>query len=241
MVASGAGRPGPAALPGPALLHALPLPRRGRGAGARRPWSSRPRSSTRLFAEVCGAVGEGLTARGDMDAALSLADRALSGLTEVDDERRMYPLRVAGMVALYVGRLDDGFASTARCSAWHGCTTALRGGDGAARAGPVVHLRRRPGPRPGVRRRTAARGASRLRNPSMLALAWYDQAEALSNLDPARPLEPYQRAVHLAESAGSTFVEGIALVGLASLLGRSQEPAASPSRCSGPSSIAGVG
>ena len=59
----------------------------------------------------------------------------------------------------------------------------------------------------------------------MLALAWYDQAEALSSIDAARAIEPYQRSIQLAESAGSTFVEGIAFVGLASLLGGSQEPA----------------
>ena len=55
----------------------------------------------------------------------------------------------------------------------------------------------------------------------MLSLAWYDQAEAWSMIDPGRAVEPYQRAIELAQSAGSSFVEGIALVGLASLLGRS--------------------
>ena len=34
-----------------------------------------------------------------------------------------------------------------------------------------------------------------LGNPSMLALAWYDQAEALSSVDASRAIESYRRAV----------------------------------------------
>ena len=177
-----------------------------------------------MFAEVSGAVGEGLTARGEMDAALLLADRALSGLTGVDDARRMYALRVHGMVALYAGRLDDGFrehSEMLRLARLHdrpyeegmallglaqSCTYAGHPDRGLAFADEQLRV------------------AVSLRNPSMLALAWYDRAEALSQLDPAQALESYQRAVHLAEDAGSSFVEGIALVGLASSLGRSQDP-----------------
>ena len=77
--------------------------------GERQSWLFPAAERHPLFVEVCGAVGEGLTARGEMEGALTLADRALSGLTGVDDVRRMYALRVDGMVALYVGRLDDGF------------------------------------------------------------------------------------------------------------------------------------
>ncbi len=43
-----------------------------------------------------------------------------------------------------------------------------------------------------------------------------------SSLRPAR--DRYERAISLAQAAGSSFIEGIALVGLASLLGRSGHP-----------------
>jgi len=58
----------------------------------------------------------------------------------------------------------------------------------------------------------------------MLALALYDQAEALSLTEPEAARHRYERAIGLAQAAGSSFVEGIALVGLASLLGRSGRP-----------------
>ena len=44
-----------------------------------------------LFAEVCGAVGEGLTARGEMAAALSLATGALNQLGDPDDRTTDVP------------------------------------------------------------------------------------------------------------------------------------------------------
>jgi predicted ATPase/DNA-binding SARP family transcriptional activator len=177
-----------------------------------------------LFAEVCGAVGEGLTARGEMEPALAVASRGLAGLTEEDDVRRMYALRVAGMVALYVGRLDDAVREHVEMlrlarlhdQAYEEAMALLGLAQACTYAGdPVRGL---------AFAEEQLRVAARLRNPSMLALAWYDQAEALSAVAPARALEPYQRAVHLAESAGSSFVEGIAMVGLASFLGRSDDP-----------------
>ena len=68
------------------------------------------------------------------------------------------------------------------------------------------------------------RVAQQLKNPSMLALALYDQAEPLSLTEPEAARDRYERAIGLAQAAGSSFIEGIALVGLASLLGRSGRP-----------------
>ena len=177
-----------------------------------------------LFPEVCGAVGEGLTARGEMGLAAELADRALSHVSGPDDERRMFGLRLSGMIALYVGRLDDGFddhAEMLRLARLHDhpyeAGMALLGlaqsrtYAGAADEGLAFAEEQYRVVRP-------------LGNPSMSALAWYDLAEAWSIVEPDRAIEPYQRAAGLAESAGATFVEGIALVGLASLLGRSGDP-----------------
>ena len=177
-----------------------------------------------LFAEVCGAVGEGLTARGEMAAALSLATSALNQLNDPDDARRMYLLRVVGMVALYVGRLDDGFRQHAEM------LRLARVHDHPYEAGMALLGLAQSRTYAGEPDRGLFFAEEQLRvvqplgNPSMLALAWYDQAEALSSIDAARAIESYQRSIQLAESAGSTFVEGIALVGLASLLGGSQDP-----------------
>ncbi len=177
-----------------------------------------------LYAEVCGAVGEGVTVRGEMVRAVSLAEGALSKLTDHDDARRMYVLRVAGMVALYLGRLDDGFrqhAEMLRLARMHDHPYET----GMALLGLAQSRTYAGEPARGLAfAEEQYRAVRPLGNPSMLALAWYDQAEALSIIDPARAVQPYQRAIDLAQSAGSSFVEGIALVGLASLLGRSGEP-----------------
>ena len=177
-----------------------------------------------LFAEVCGAVGEGLTARGEMGLARALADRALSHVDGPDDGRRMFGLRLSGMVSLYVGRLDDGFrdhAEMLRLARLHDHPYEA----GMALLGLAQARTYAGAPEEGLAfAEEQYRVVEPLGNPSMLALAWYDQAEALSMLEPDRAIEPYQRAIGLAESAGATFVEGIALVGLASLLGRSGDP-----------------
>ena len=167
---------------------------------------------------------KGLTARGEMGLARALADRALTQVDGPDDERRMFGLRLSGMIALYVGRLDDGFrdhAEMLRLARLH---------DHPYEAGMALLGLAQARTYAGAADEGLAfaeeqyRVVQPLGNPSMLALAWYDQAEALSTLDPDRAIEPYQRAIGLAESAGATFVEGIALVGLASLLGRSGDP-----------------
>ena len=177
-----------------------------------------------LFAEVCGAVGEGLTARGQMDLAASLADRALANVGETDEVQRMYGLRLSGMISLYVGRLNDGFrdhAEMLRLARLHDHPYEA----GMALLGLAQSRTYAGAPAEGLAfAEEQYRVVQPLGNPSMLALAWYDQAEALSILEPEGAIEPYQRAIGLAESAGATFVEGIALVGLASLLGRSGDP-----------------
>ena len=177
-----------------------------------------------LFAEVCGAVGEGLTARGEMDLASGLADRALTHAGGPDDQRRMFGLRLSGMIALYVGRLDDGFrdhAEMLRLARLHDHPYEA----GMALLGLAQSCTYAGTPEKGLElAQEQYRVVQPLGNPSMLALAWYDQAEALAVVEPDRAIEPYRRAIALADSAGATFVEGIALVGLASLLGRSGDP-----------------
>ena len=178
-----------------------------------------------LFAEVCGAVGEGLTARGEM------AWRA-QPRRPCAEPRSMDPTTYgacsgsgsAGWSPSTRARLDDGFrehAEMLRLARLHDHPYEA----GMALLGLAQSRTYAGAPTEGLAFADEQyRVVQPLGNPSMLALAWYDQAEALSIIDPDRAIEPYQRAIHLAESAGSTFVEGIALVGLASLLGRSGEP-----------------
>ena len=177
-----------------------------------------------LYAEVCGAVGEGVTVRGEMRRATALAERGLNAVRDPDDARRMFALRAAGMVSLYTGKLDDGqrqHAEMLRLARLHDHPYEA----GMALLGLAQSRTYAGEPARGLEyAEEQYRVVRPLGNPSMLSLAWYDQAEALAGPDPDRAVEPYQRAVQLAASAGSTFVEGIALVGLASLLGRTGEP-----------------
>ena len=128
------------------------------------------------------------------------------------------------MVALYEGRTDDGFRyhqemlRLARLQhAPYEAGMALLG---------LAQSRTYGGDAPAglTFAEEQYRVAQQLRNPSMLALALYDQAEPLSLTEPETARDRYERAIGLAQAAGSSFIEGIALVGLASLLGRSGRP-----------------
>jgi len=177
-----------------------------------------------LFAVACGAVAEGLTARGELRRADALARQILARADDPDDCDRMPGLRVAGMVALYEGRTDDGFR-------YHQEMLRLARLEAAAYEAGMALLgmaqsRTYGGdPRAGLTfAEEQYRMAQQLGNPSMLALALYDQAEPLSMIEPETARDRYERAIGLARAAGSSFIEGIALVGLASLLGRSGRP-----------------
>ena len=95
-----------------------------------------------LYAEVCGAVGEGVTVRGEMARATAFAERGLRLLSDPDDPRRMFGLRASGMVSLYVGRLDDGLhqhAEMLRLARLHDQSVpAMRCSRGIV--APVVHF-----------------------------------------------------------------------------------------------------
>jgi predicted ATPase/DNA-binding SARP family transcriptional activator len=176
------------------------------------------------FAVACGAVAEGLTARGELRRADALAEQILARVSDPDDCDRMPGLRVAGMVALYEGRTEDGFRyhqEMLRLARLHHAAYET----GMALLG-LAQSRTYGGDAPAglTFAEEQYRVAQQLRNPSMLALALYDQAELLSLTEPETARDRYERAIGLAQAAGSSFIEGIALVGLASLLGRSGRP-----------------
>jgi hypothetical protein len=178
----------------------------------------------RLFAVTCGAVAEGLTARGELRRADDLAHAILDRASDRDSVDRLPGLRVAGMVALYQGRTDDGFgyhSEMLRLARLNHTTYEM----GMALLGLAQSRTYGGDLRAGLAfADEQLQVARQLMNPSMLALALYDQAEALSTIEPETARDRYERAIDLARSAGSTFVEGIAMVGLASLLGRSGRP-----------------
>jgi ATP/maltotriose-dependent transcriptional regulator MalT len=173
------------------------------------------------FSAVCGAVGEGLTLRGELRRARALAERALAGFADPDDRLRIPVLKVLTSVALYEGRLDD-------------CV---------AQAGEQLRLARRYDDAWCVAEALLFRGLARtyvgdaagglaiadenldvaaaVGNPSLTAWARYNQAEALALSDPETARHRYEQAITLAESVNSTFAANIADVGLAALLARS--------------------
>jgi predicted ATPase len=174
-----------------------------------------------MFSAVCGAVGEGLTARGELSRANALAERALARVADPDDPRRIPALKVLTAVALYEGRLDDCFASAGEQlrlarrhdDTWRVADALLFRGLARTYAGdPVGGL--------AIAEENLA-VATALGNPSLTAWALYNQAEALALGDPEAARQRYERAITLAESVNSTFTANIAAVGLAAQLARS--------------------
>jgi tetratricopeptide (TPR) repeat protein len=173
------------------------------------------------FSAVCGAVGEGLTLRGEIPRARALAERALAHIADPDDERRLPPLKVMTAVTLYEGRLDD-------CFAWAGEQLRLaRRHDDSWYVAEALLFR-------GLARTYAGDPAGGLAiadehldlatavgHPTLTAWALYNQAEALAFSDPAAARQRYRRAITVAESVNSSFGANIAEVGLAALLARS--------------------
>ncbi|WP_203781917.1 BTAD domain-containing putative transcriptional regulator [Paractinoplanes rishiriensis] len=178
------------------------------------------------YPAVCGTVGEGRTLRGDLAGARDLADRALAGLGDPDDERRLPLQKVLTAVALYEGRLDDCYdlagvslrlarahqdrVRVSEAFLYRGLARTYAGDPAAGLAIAADNL-------------VAARETG---NPSLTAWAVYGQAEALALIDPAAARPRYEEAVALATSVRDQFAATIAEVSLAALLARTGETAA---------------
>lgn len=172
------------------------------------------------FSAVCGAVGEGLTLRGELPRARALAERALAHIAEPDDPRRLPPLKVVTAVNLYEGRLDDCFAwageqlrlARRHNDPWYAAEALLFRGLARTYAGdPAEGL---------VIADENLEVATAVGHPTLTAWALYNQAEALALTDPAAARQRYEQAIRVAESVNSTFGANIAEVGLAALLAR---------------------
>ncbi|HEU5472921.1 MAG TPA: BTAD domain-containing putative transcriptional regulator [Actinophytocola sp.] len=174
-----------------------------------------------LYLTVSGAVGEGLTLRGELTSAADLAERALTCATDPDDPVRLPVLKVSTAVALYEGRLDDCFAAAGEMlrlarrehDAWHAAAALLFQGLARTYAGDATE---------GLRiAHECLEVARSLGNRTYLAWGLYAQGEALALTHPDEARDRYESAIAVAESASSTFAANICMVGLAALLARS--------------------
>lgn len=178
-----------------------------------------------LCPAVCGAVGEGLTLRGEQSRARTLAERALARIADPRDRRRAPLLKVLSAVSLYEGRLGDCLARAEEMlwlarlheDSWYECEALMFTGLARTYAGdPACGL---------AAADEYLRAVSAIGNPTLMAWAIYTQAEALAHTDPLRARQQYEHAISVAESVNSTFAANVAQVGLAALLMRSGETA----------------
>ncbi|WP_436496961.1 AfsR/SARP family transcriptional regulator [Actinokineospora sp. HUAS TT18] len=174
-----------------------------------------------LYFMVCGAVGEGLTLRGEIANAVTLAEQALARVDDPGNPLRVPVLKVMTAVALYEGRLDDCFTSAGEqlrlarldYDDWYTSEALVYQGLARTYAGDAEG---------GLRSADESfEVAKSVGNPSLMAWALYSQAEALAHIDPDEARERYESAITLAESVNSTFAANTSLVGLAALLARS--------------------
>ncbi|NED94661.1 hypothetical protein G1H11_04990 [Phytoactinopolyspora alkaliphila] len=176
------------------------------------------------YTAVCGAVGEGLTLRGELRSALTLAERALARIADPDDGQRIPLLKVMAVVALYEGRLDNCLdmateqlqLARAHDDAWYESQALILRG---------LALTYADDPEGGaVAADDSLRVSLATGNPSLTAWSLYTQAESSSTRDPDQSRRHYEEAIALAEFVNSTFTANIAQVGLAALLMRTGEP-----------------
>ncbi|KAB2350251.1 AfsR/SARP family transcriptional regulator [Actinomadura rudentiformis] len=178
-----------------------------------------------LYPLVCGAVGEGLTLRGELERARALTEPALAGVPGLPERQRFPQLKVVITVALYEGRLDDCFAHAEKMF-----QAARAHGDAPYEFNALLFqgLARTYSGDPAGGLAIAdeqLRVAKGMGNPNAMAWALYTQAEVLSHSDPDEARKRYQDVIAIAESINSAFVGNVAHVGLAALLMRSGRPA----------------
>ena len=170
-----------------------------------------------LFVVVCGVAGWGAALRGDLARAIELADRGLAAASEPDDPARVYPLEVHASVAMFEGRLDDGFRADRESGPliqdpWEQTYALLGRSLMATYSGDTEG---------GLEAATRfLHEAETLRAPILVAWAHYAEGEALMHRDPRRAIPTFEEAVAIAESVDSRFLIGVAQVSLASLQAR---------------------
>ena len=172
------------------------------------------------YAAALATAARGQMNRGQLDRARELAEAAQTR-AEPESLAALWALYVRTTLALYEGRLREvGVLADHRWKvadalgqdyhrALAGVSRVLglryRGDDDAAVAAAVE----------------ARRDADASGNHTARAWALYSSGEALSDSDPEEAIELLQQAVEAAHRVDRGFIEGVALVSLASLCGRS--------------------
>ena len=165
-----------------------------------------------LRAEVEGAAARAAWCRGDLDLAVRLAQSAVDHAEHPAAAARAIDAQAT--VALFRGDplgACEGFLASAEAHGGGPRSTMSLGPAalGAAYAGDIRRARAL------LDRAFASRGGARA--PSHLAFAHYTAAEIEAGADPDAAAELYGLAIELARTAGASFVEGVASVGLVRL------------------------
>ena len=164
-------------------------------------------------------IARGAVNRGDLEGARRHAEAALDGV-EAEGLTSLWARYLLTNVALYEGRLDDVLALADRR-----IEVAESIGDHYHRAlagvSRVLGHRYRGDAEQAVHAATAARSAADAAgNHTARAWALYASGEALLDSAPEEATELFEQAIDAARRVQRGFIEGVALVSLASLCGR---------------------
>jgi predicted ATPase/DNA-binding SARP family transcriptional activator len=183
-------------------------------------------SRSPFYPQVLGSAAWGAVYRGDLQAADTAAHAALDAARDLAPITGRRALQALGDLAIYTGDLDsaaDRYRHSYDLSvqagdwldaAWDAGSAgvALAYGDHLAEAGRLASQGRDAAVRSGA--------------PSALALVLAVMGEMTAETDPVQARQHSQRAVELAQSAGSRLIAGFAEVSLATQHARHGEPAA---------------
>jgi predicted ATPase/DNA-binding SARP family transcriptional activator len=175
-----------------------------------------------MFPRACATAGVGCWARGELGRAAAFGSRGLE--VAAGRASRRFPLDVLGAVALFEGRLHASADHFAR-----GAEAAAEAGDDYHRThllGDVALIRAYQGETDEALRASdeARRVARATANPSATAWSLYVDGEILADTDPDRAIALLDSSIDLAQTVGSTFVLGVALVSASSVRGRHGDP-----------------
>ncbi len=175
------------------------------------------------FAGALAAVAMGASNRGDLGAAVDLAQQALTAAAA--PAQRLVPRHVLALAALYQGRLRDCLDHEAEVERLAGDLGARHEVVDArsTRAVALAYLGDVDAALALARRST--REARALGNPTSIALALHCLGEAEQYVDPAAALASYAEALAVARAVGAGFAEYLTLVSISSVSGRVGDPA----------------
>lgn len=160
---------------------------------------------------VLAVSAYGRWVRGDLEAAIDLAERSRTMEAERGGPRRVLPERVLGNAQFYCGRTDEAL------SAMEAMTAAARASGSSARVAHALYMCSvaqtsvgDPG-RGAELAAEAAAAAERCGSPSAVAQAAYAQGLALRSVDGDEAGRVLRRAAELGDTAGNRWIRAFAL------------------------------